>query len=122
MTIEYMPFHGECTAPIFNHDQPSTLQQYFAQLDRLFIRSAIASDLEKKDFATSFLKNDIAECWEALPEFSDSAKTYPQFSYRLLELYNQTIDRYTIDDLARLVSDHVQTDIRSLQDLGTFHL
>jgi len=110
-----MPFRGERAAPIFDHDQPSMLQQYFAQLDRLFTRCTIASDREKKDFATSFLKAGIAECWEALPEFSDSAKTFPQF-------HNQVTDRYTIHDLAHLVSDHVQSGIRSLQDLGTFHL
>ena len=76
-----MPFRGERSAPIFDHDQPSTLRQYFAQLDRLFVRCAITSDLEKKDYATSFLKSDIADCWEALPEFTDTAKTYPQFQY-----------------------------------------
>ena len=115
MTSHFMPFRGERAAPIFDHDQPSMLQQYFAQLDRLFTRCTIASDREKKDFATSFLKAGIAECWEALPEFSDSAKTFPQF-------HNQVTDRYTIHDLAHLVSDHVQSGIRSLQDLGTFHL
>jgi len=117
-----MPVRGERSAPTFDHDQPSTLRQYFAQLDRLFVRCAITSSLEKKDFATSFLKNDIADCWEALPEFIDPAKTYTQFTYRLLDLYNQITDRYTIHDLARLVSDHVQTSIRSLQDLSAFHL
>jgi len=117
-----MPVRGERSAPTFDHDQPSTLRQYLAQLDRLFVRCAITSSLEKKDFATSFLKNDIADCWEALPEFIDPAKTYAQFTYRLLDLYNQITNRYTIHDLARLVSDHVQTGIRSLQDLGAFHL
>jgi hypothetical protein len=71
MTSHYMPVRGERSAPTFDHDQPSTLRQYFAQLDRLFVRCAITSDLEKKDYATSFLKSDIADCWEALPEFTD---------------------------------------------------
>ena len=122
MTSHFMPVRGERSAPTFDHDQPSTLRQYLAQLDRLFVRCKITSSLEKKDFATSFLKNDIADCWEALPEFIDPAKTYAQFTYRLLDLYNQITDRYTIHDLARLVSDHVQTGIQSLQDLGAFHL
>src|SRR6266545_8246601 len=104
----YMPVHGEHRAPIFDHEQPSMLRQYFAQLDRLFARCAITSDLEKKDYATSFPKGDIAECWEALPEFIDPAKTYAQFKHRLLDLYNQITDRYAIYDLERLVSDHIQ--------------
>ena len=122
MTSHFMPVRGERSTPTFDHDQPSTLRQYLAQLDRLFVRCKITSSLEKRDFATSFLKNDITDCWEALPEFIDPAKTYAQFTYQLLNLYNQTIDRYTIDDLVRLASDHVQTGIRSLQDLGAFHL
>src|SRR6266568_5507938 len=96
---DYMPVRGERRAPIFDHEQPSMLRQYFTQLNRLFTQCAIASNLEKKDFATSFLKANIADCWEALPEFIDATKTYAQFSYRLLELYNQTIDRYSLDDL-----------------------
>jgi len=92
MTSHYMPVHGERSAPTFDHDQPSTLCQYLAQLDQLFVRCTITSSPEKKEFATSFLKADIADCWEALPEFIDTTKTYAQFSYRLLELYNQTIN------------------------------
>jgi len=92
MTLPFMPFHGERVAPIFDHDQPNMLRKYFVQLNRLFACCVIASDLEKKDYVTLFLKADIADCWKALPEFSDPAKTYAQFSHRLLGLYNQTID------------------------------
>src|SRR6266545_1101265 len=112
----YMPVYGERRAPIFEHDQPRTLRQYFAQLDRLFAQCMITTDLEKKDFATSFLNADIAEFWEALPEFISTTTTYLQFRYRVLDLYNQ------IHDLERLVSDHVQSGIRSPQDLSAFHL
>jgi len=124
MTTPFMPFRGERSAPIFDHNQPSTLRRYFVQLDRLFVRCAIASSIEKKEYATSFLKGDIAECWEALPEFIDptNLKTYAQFTYRLLDLYNQITDRYTVHDLESLVSNRIQSSIRSLEDLSEFHL
>src|SRR6266511_912139 len=118
----YMPVYGERSAPVFEHDQPRTLRQYFAQLDRLFAQCTITTNLEKKDFATSFLNADIAEFWEALPEFISTTTTYLQFRYRVLDLYNQITNRYTIHDLERLVSDHVQSGIRSPQDLSAFHL
>src|SRR6266511_899283 len=121
-TTDYMPVRGERRAPIFDHEQPSMLRQYFAQLDRLFTRCAITSDLEKKDFATSFLEADIADCWEALPEFIDTTKTYAQFMYRLFDLYNQITDRYSLHDLARLIADQNSGGIQSLQELSTFHL
>src|SRR6266540_4199859 len=80
----YMPVYGERSAPVFEHDQPRTLRQYFAQLNRLFAQCTITTDLEKKDFATSFLNADIAEFWEALPEFISTTTTYLQFRYRVL--------------------------------------
>src|SRR6266581_1601424 len=119
---DYMPVRGERRAPIFDHEQPSMLRQYFAQLDRLFTRCAITSDLEKKDFATSFLEADIADCWEALPEFINATKTYAQFRYRLFDLYNQITDRYSLHDLACLIADQNSSGIQSLQELSTFHL
>src|SRR6266511_2864396 len=118
----YMPVYRERSAPVFKHDQPRTLRQYFVQLDRLFAQCTITTNLEKKDFATSFLNADIAEFWEALPEFISTTTTYLQFRYRVLDLYNQITNRYTIHDLERLVSDHVQSGIRSPQDLSAFHL
>ena len=98
------------------------LRQYFVHLDRLFARCAITSSLEKKEYVTSFLEGDIAECWEALPEFIDPTKTYAQFRYRLLDLYNQITNRYTVYDLESLVSDHISNSIRSLEELIKFHL
>jgi len=41
----------------------------------------ITSSPEKKEFATSFPNTDIADCWEVLPEFIDTTKTYAPFSY-----------------------------------------
>jgi len=118
MTTPFMPFHGEHSAPIFDHNQPSTLRQYLVQLDRLFARCVITSSLEKKEYATSFLKGDIAECWEALPEFIDPTKTYAQFTYRLLDLYNQITDCYTVHDLESLVSDRIPNSIQSLEEIS----
>ena len=117
-----MPFRGERSAPLFDQTQPRTIKQYFAQLDALFTRCAITSDLEKKDFATSFITWDIAETWEALPEFSKPTSTFAAFKDRLLDIYNQTTLRYTISDLNELTSSQSQLEIRSLQALTAFHL
>src|SRR5438270_10018103 len=119
---DYMPVRGERRAPIFDHKQPSMLRQYFAQLDRLFTQCVITSDLKKKDFATLFLEADIANCWEALPEFIDVTKIYVQFRYRLFDLYNQITDCYSLHNLACLIADQNSSGIQSLQELSTFHL
>jgi hypothetical protein len=83
-----------------------SLCRYFTRLEKLFAHHEIGDDLEKKTHTTSFLECDLAEDWEALPEFSDEKKTYLDFKSRLFDLYNLNIPRYNICDLKRLVSGH----------------
>jgi hypothetical protein len=122
MTLHFMPVRGERSAPIFDPTQPSTLRQYFAQLETHFARCTITSELEKKEFATSFLSWKIAEQWEALPEYSDTSKSYKNLKDRLLDLYNQSELRYTIGNLEELICYYRRLDLRSRQALTEFHL
>ena len=122
MSSLYMPLRGERTAPIFDPAQPATLRQYFAQLDALFARFQIESEHEKKEYASSFLRWDTAEAWEALPQYSDESKTYADLKDRLLDLYNQSALRYTLCDLEQLVSEHMRPALQSLRALSEFHL
>jgi len=52
----YRPVRGKRNTPIFDPSWPNTLRQYFAQLETLFIRCSMITDLEEKDFATQYLK------------------------------------------------------------------
>jgi hypothetical protein len=122
MASHFMPFHGERGAPTFDHTNPNTIRQYFAQLEGHFARCKITSELEKKDYATQFVKVDIADTWEALGEYSNTMKTYAEFKNRLFEIYNQTLMRYTISDLDQLVSDYIRLDLRTRQALSDFYL
>ena len=116
-----MPLRGERSAPTFNETEPNDLIRYFKQLETLFTRSTIQPDADKKEYATSYVKAEVAESWEAIPEFADAAKTYAQFRDRLKELYNQTALRYILSDLDRLIGERQRLGMRSLQDLSDFH-
>jgi hypothetical protein len=105
--------------PIFAQSQPSTLRRYFTQLETLFAQCQITSDLERNDFATQFIDSNIADTWEALPEFQ---KTYTQFRDHLFNIYNQKTLRYTFYDLEQLVSDSAKLDFCVSHDLTHFHL
>ena len=122
MSAPFMSFHGECTAPIFDPAQPNTLRQYFAQLEALFARCQVASELEKKEYATSYLSWNVAEGWEALPQYTDASETYANFKDRLFDLYNQSDLRYTYGDLTQFISNQSRLNIQSLQSLSEFHL
>jgi len=88
----------------------------------LFTCCSIANDLEKKTHVTPYLECDLADDWEALPEFSDATKTYTDFKSRLFDLYNQNVPRYSIFDLEQLVLNRFQSGLQTLQALSEYHL
>jgi hypothetical protein len=121
-TVHVMPIRGERSAPLFDQKEPSELGRYFKQLETLFTRCAIANEQEKKEYATSYVKSNVADSWEALPEFTNDQTSYKDFKDRLYELYNQSSLRYLLADLDRLVGEKQRVGIRSLQDISDFHL
>jgi hypothetical protein len=120
--VHVMPIRGERSAPLFDQKEPSELGRYFKQLEMLFTRCTINEDKERKEYATSYVKSNVADSWEALPEFSSDQKTYEDFKERLYELYNQSLLRYILADLDRLVGERQRVGMRSLQDISEFHL
>ena len=120
--VHVMPIRGERSAPLFDQKEPSELSRYFKQLEMLFTRCKIDDDEEKKTYATSYVKSNVADSWEVLPEFTNNQKTYKDFKERLFELYNQSSLRYILADLDRLVGERQRVGMRSLQDISDFHL
>jgi hypothetical protein len=118
----HMPLRGERSAPIFDQKQPNDLGRYFKQLEILFARCAINVDADMKEYASSYVTSEVADSWEAIPEFSDAAKTFVQFRDRLFEIYNQVSLRYILADVDRLIGERQRLGIRTLQDLSEFHL
>ena len=117
-----MPVRGERGAPIFDPQQHSTIRKFFAQLEALFARCQIASDIERKLYTTLFPNSDVTDTWEALSEYSDPRKTYADLKARLFDIYNQSSLRYTHCDLERFICDQIPLDLRSQQALSEFHL
>ena len=107
--------------PIFDHTRPC-LPRYFKQLEAPFNRRQVTSDVERKDFTTSYLTGYVAEAWEALPEFTSPNSTYEHLRDRLSNIYNFSVLRYTLPNLAELISHHQLTGFQSLQDLTKYHL
>jgi len=122
MATHVMPIRGERSAPTFDEKKPKDLARYFDQLKTLFARCQIATDADKKRYAVSFLESDVADSWEALPEYTQAATTFDQFKLKLFEIYNQVGLRYVMADLDRLIGERQRIGMRSLQDLTEFHL
>jgi len=56
-----MPIRGERSAPLFNQKEPSELLRYFKQLKTLFAHCMVANNKEKKQYATSYVKSNVAD-------------------------------------------------------------
>jgi DNA relaxase NicK len=114
-----MPTRSERGAPSFDKNQPNDLIRYFKELETLFTRCDVALDKDKKDYATSYVRSELADSWEAIPEF---AATYEEFRDRLFEIYNQVSLKFILSDLDRLIGERQRIGMKSLQDLSEFHM
>jgi len=90
-----MPVFGECIAPTFDPAHPNELLHFFTQLETLFDCCSVQNNLKKKTYVTSYVDYELAEYWEALPEFRNASKTYINLQDRLLDFYHQRLFKYT---------------------------
>ena len=82
-----MPARGDHSALHLNPRQPLELCRYFADLTYHFTQSDIVDDQEKKHQACLYVDIDMAELWEWCPDFSNTAKSFPDFVHAIHRLY-----------------------------------
>src|SRR6267143_1593428 len=117
-----MPVPGKTNAPVFDPSQPSQIRHYFAQLERLFKRAAISHDQhEMKFYTTFFVDPDLADLWEAFPEFTSPSSTFGDLKSVLIGTY-AGFGKYKPSDLRVLISATNSSTIGSFSDLSNYHL
>ena len=84
--------------------QSRSLRRYFEDLELLFARCKIESDIEKKRYTRSYAPIEAADMWEMLPMFTTG--TYQEFKDAIFALYPGagTVRRWTHNDLWDLVA------------------
>src|SRR6266700_6041348 len=118
----YMPVPGEPNAPVFDPSRPSEICRYFAQLERLFERAAISHDQnEMKFYTTLFVDPDLADLWEAFPEFTSPSSTFGDLKSALIGIY-AGFGKYKPSDLHALISATNSSTIGAFSDLSDFHM
>jgi hypothetical protein len=116
-----MPLNGDRGAPSFNPDCPSELSRFFRQLEPLFIRCGITSDVEKKDYVISYVDASLTDLWEGIPSFKSEASTYDEFKAAILDCYSDH-RKYNVSDLDMLIGECQHLGICSLNALSEYHL
>src|SRR6266700_1090774 len=118
----YMPVPGEPNAPVFDPSRPSEICRYFAQLERLFERAAISHDQnEMKFYTTLFVDPDLADLWEAFPEFTSPSSTFGDLKSALIGIY-AGFGKYKPSDLRALIAATNSSKIGAFSDLSDFHM
>jgi hypothetical protein len=78
-----MPPQGHGSTPKFTPDVPRELQRYFKELELLFGLAQVVDNMEKKKHACQYVDIDMADLWEAIPEFNIT-KTFDGFKSAIL--------------------------------------
>src|SRR6267143_4780149 len=117
-----MPVPGKTNAPVFDPSQPSQIHHYFAQLERLFERAAISHDQHEMKFYTMFFVDpNLADLWEAFPEFTSPSSTFGDLKSALIGTY-AGFGKYKPSDLHALIPATNSSTIGSFSDLSDFHM
>lgn len=119
-----MPARGERAAPKFDQTKPEELSRFFDDLECLFKRAEITSEIEKKQYVLRYVEVGIERIWKAIPEYKNAESTYQAFKDAVLKYYPDATDDYTysLRDLDLLIEERLRIGISSVNDLNAFHL
>jgi hypothetical protein len=97
------------------------LQQYFKDLELLFILALIVSDIEKKIQASCYVDIDTVDLWESIPEYK-ATQTYGEFKAVIFKLYpGSEAEHRWIVDMDKLVAEQLQTRILDVAAPGNYY-
>jgi hypothetical protein len=112
---------GHGSTPKFTPDVPRELQRYFKELELLFGPAQVVDDTEKTKHTCRYIDIDMADLWEAIPEFNIT-KPFDKFKSTIFKLYPGSESKYkwTIADMDKLV-EQLQMSILDISDLGNYY-
>jgi hypothetical protein len=104
MTFADLPGQGERSAPSFD-GSAEELGCYFTELEALYDRHTVTTNLHKKQGALKYLATTaLKRMWRASNTFMDGAKTYEDFKKEIHKYYpGSSEDIYTIHHIDALV-------------------
>jgi hypothetical protein len=123
MPFTDLPACRERSAPSFDDKEPEALEWYFSDLETLFVRHTITSDLERKQAALRYLSVRTESLWETTATWEDQSKSFSDFKVEVFAFYpGASGDRtYRIRDLDILIGHYAHIGIQSATELGDYH-
>ncbi|PBK64748.1 hypothetical protein ARMSODRAFT_892680 [Armillaria solidipes] len=99
-----MPGPNEKSMPRFEKStDPKELERFFARLEELFDKCAVAPDVDKKKYAVVYTDIKTEKQWKVLDHFAKG--TYEEFKKDVLSSYDGALagDRDAMQELKQLI-------------------
>ena len=122
--ITYMPSRGERSAPTFDQSKPRELFRFFDELERLFLRHNVTSQIEMKKDACRYVDFKVERVWRTFPEYASATATFKDFKDAILVHYPDAEGDFVYSgvDLEALIVAQATAGIRTTDELQAFHL
>jgi hypothetical protein len=106
---------GHSSTPEFTPDIPRELQCHPKELEPLPRPAQAADDMEKKKHICQYVDINMADLWEAIPEFDE-------FKSAIFKLYHGSKfkHKWTIADMDKVVGEQLWMGILDIFDLGNY--
>jgi hypothetical protein len=88
----------------------------------LFGSAQVFNNTEKKKHTCQYVNIDMADLWEAIPEF-DVTKTFNEFKSAIFKLYpsSESERKWTIADMDKLVGEQLRMGILDVSDVSNYY-
>ncbi|KAG6914865.1 hypothetical protein DXG01_014859 [Tephrocybe rancida] len=141
-TPKAMPAPGHSTVPSFLSSDPQELDCFFDELEFLFTACNVTNDGDKKRHATRYVNFNTSEQWRSLEQYKAHIdvvpaavppapagpavavpQTYDMYKAAVIRLYPgaSTENRYSIEDLNRLIQNPWNQQIKSIGDFAHYY-
>jgi hypothetical protein len=91
-------------------------------MELLFGPVQVVNDTEKNKHTCRYVDINMADLWEAIPEF-DVTKTFDEFKSTIFKLYpsSESKRKWTIADMDKLVGEQLRMGILDVSDLRDYY-
>ncbi|SJL18916.1 uncharacterized protein ARMOST_22518 [Armillaria ostoyae] len=116
-----MPGPNEKSAPRFEKStDPKELERFFARLEELFDKCAVAPDVDKKKYAVVYIDIKTEKQWKVLEHFVKG--TYEEFKKDVLSSYDGALagDRDVMQELKQLIRRYRLSPIQEKSEYMSF--
>ncbi|THH22513.1 hypothetical protein EUX98_g8185 [Antrodiella citrinella] len=118
-----MPLRSSRSAPTFDPARPTTIGNFFDDVEELLEHCGIRDATLSKRWACRYEPSEHTDRWKSVPEYSDASKTFPEFKAAIFAQYPGAdgAKKYIREDLDLFVDQWRVKGVRSERDYAELY-